>query len=128
MYEVENSAQYAQYARELIQNAYTRAEVQPQSQLFYDERVLSPDPFLYGPLGDGPMIGKWIRFTHGYVRHPSGFEIPSDDLCGVVIGDLHGRVLIVTQLPHGTVFLGWLRPEHYENIQVHENGFQKWLI
>lgn len=71
----------------------------------------------FGNLGDGPLIGRSAKFIgrdtfSPIINLPQAVDLYG--ICGNIIGDLGGRVIIETD--YG--FLGWLNPDQFELIFI----------
>jgi hypothetical protein len=69
---------------------------------------------LFGALGNGERIGRYARIKGPSISNAGEEEVEVNNQIGVVIGDLHGRVVV--QLPD--FYLGWLNPEQFELVDI----------
>ena len=101
--------------------------------------VMAGDKLLYGYLGSGDLIGCWARYTGEPLKleeqsqdededegededqeSEDDIEFDANGMIGVIVGDYHGRVVL--DLDIGELFLGWLNPDEYELIFVHDGS------
>lgn len=82
--------------------------------------VIDYNPFVYGGLGIGRDIGKWVRYHGGSVTNLNGDK--SEVLPGValIIGHEYGRYVLGFENERtGWVYLGWVLPESIDFLHIH---------
>jgi hypothetical protein len=103
------------------------AEAEALDLPFDLHNIIDTNPYVFGDLGDGQLVGEFVRYRGGLVRNLEGEEVVSDAGIGVVVGDAFGRVVIGFETdPMKITYLGWVNPEDFEVVQIHQE-VHKWL-
>lgn len=92
------------------------------------QNIVDPNPFIFGELGDGKLLGEYARYLGGTIKTLDGSDFEAAEGVGQIIGDFAGRVIIAFECEaHGFLYLGWLNPEDYELVTIHFPETQKWM-
>lgn len=96
-----------------------------QMELPFDlQNTLSTNPFVYDYCGEKPTkLGEMVKYTGGPVNTLDGDELTLNECIGVIVGYEFGRAVIAFENEeHGWVYLGWVNPEDFHQINIfHEN-------
>jgi hypothetical protein len=91
------------------------------------QNIVDANPFVYGNLGNGALLGEFCKFHGGTVKNLSGDEIDVGPGVGMVVGDNFGRVVVCFETNDSDVFyLGWVNHDQIEVVQVHQE-VHKWF-
>lgn len=92
------------------------------------QNIVDTNPFIFGELGEGALLGQYARFQGGMIKTLDGQDFDAGEGIGQIIGDFAGRVIIAFECEvHGFLYLGWLNPEDYELVTIHFPETQKWM-
>lgn len=90
------------------------------------ERCVAFQPHVFGALGSGSTIGRWARYLGGDVTTDTDNRavVTLQPAIGLVVGDRFGRIVLWAE---GSYFIGWLRSNDYEFIDILPETYSKWM-
>jgi hypothetical protein len=78
------------------------------------------NPFVYGPLGVGGDIGKWVLFKGREVSNLNGESFTCESGVALVVGHAFGRYVLGFENERtGWAYLGWVLPESFDFLDIH---------
>jgi len=89
--------------------------------------ILSTEASLFGYMGEGELIGKYAQYIGAPLKQDDNTEVDLSGHVGFIVGHSHDRIVLDIVLdPEEESYLGWLNPEDYKIIHMHEGT--EWLI
>jgi hypothetical protein len=106
--------------------AQAQSEAAAMDLPFDLQNIIDDNPFVFGALGDGPLIGRTVRFPGGMISNLLGDAMDVGAGVGTVIGDAFGRVVIAFETDLGKYsYLGWVNASEIATVVVH-GGSRTW--
>lgn len=87
------------------------------------QNIIDNNPFVFGKLGTGPLIGRTVRYPGGMISNLCGESLDVGPGVGTVIGDAFGRVVLAFENACGQFsYLGWIDASEVEIVFVHREA------